>query len=136
MGGLRHSARALTACSESARRTSCAAASEAAAAGLGDQPVVKSDGGSEVGRGIEVGEQTTGFAQVPTDDGRGVADCSRVDHSVRAVRQQMEERRQARNVLRGFGCHFADVGEISAGSQRSLEAVMCLHPGGVCRGRQ
>ena len=105
-------------------------------AGFGDQPMVKSDGGSEFGWSVEVGEQATGFVQVPADDGRSVADCLPVDHSAGAVRQHMEERRQARNVLRGLGGHVPNVGEISAGSQRSLEAVMCLHPGGVCRGRQ
>jgi hypothetical protein len=49
------------------------------------------------------------------------------------VGQHVEQRRQPCDVLRGLGRHVADVGQLAARGQRALDAVVRLHPGGVCR---
>ena len=53
----------------------------ACAAGRSDQPGVEANHGDKVGWSVEVGEQSTGFVQVPVDDECGGVDRFRVDHA-------------------------------------------------------
>jgi hypothetical protein len=47
--------------------------------GLAAQPGIDADGGSRIGRSIEVGQQPAGFVQMPVDDAAGALDATRVN---------------------------------------------------------
>jgi hypothetical protein len=63
----------------------------------------------------------------------GGGDVVRTDHTGESMRQHVEQRRQAYDVLRGLGRHVADVRQLAARSQRLLDPVVRPHPRGVCR---
>ncbi len=60
---------------------------------LSNQPVVEPNGGGQLGRGVEIGQQASRFVQVPTDHGFGGGDIVGVDYANRSVRQGVKQRR-------------------------------------------